>query len=1292
MDFLPDASFIEEIRKRLWCGREVGQAAVMIGAGFSRNAVPLSPSAPPFPLWKELKDRMITALYPKYLAKGPTNTDALELAREFELTFSRNALDELILKAVPDQEYEPGKLHSLLLSLPWSDVYTTNYDTLIERARSSVFDRKYDLVCTSSDIPTTMKPRIVKLHGSFPSHRPFIMSDEDYRTYPREFAPMVNMVQQSIMENTLCLIGFSGDDPNFLHWIGWVRDNLRGATPPIYLVGLLNLSPSRRRLLESRRVYPIDLSPLFTKDLYPNAQIRHQYATEWFLRSLEKGAPADKRFWPKPQTRTPQHTYPHLPPLLPGPNPPLGPGPSNLQGEPLKSQDINSLISSWRQCRLNDPGWIVLPPSNSSELWMYTKDWIEPVFKAVPGLTGPNDLFLLDELVWRVERTGFPLAINWASTIESVLDKYNPFPRQMDSDSIGVIRPSTEGYRELDWQEISAAWVRLAFAITREARDDQDITRYKKWHSRLEPICQGNPEWISEWYYESALWHLSRTELLELRKTLSSWPLSRDQTGWSLKRAGILAELGDTNEAQSLVLQTLAEIRRRMPSVTPDFRLLSQEGWAMLLSKALQRNKLDTEEELKSEYSDRWERLTAYRCSPWPVISELTSDLEELGRKGEDTPDNFDPYRVAGRSIHFSSDSPFEKTRPAFAFMRMFEHTGLPMRCGSVNMWEHTTVTAAKAIEEFAPMWALSALIRTGSAKNVASWFDRVKVAQLAEETVTALYEMLTASLIQALGEVAHGSFSGLLNPKLAERHIRIACEVLSRICFRLDPEKQLFLFDMALQMYVLPRFRSDYLLHQPLEKLFERLMFSIDPSVLTARLGPLISLSIPGENGFEVSTAESWPEPTDYFVEPSNWEPSPDDDLNPRISNLIHLVRIGSVEIRRRAIQRLHILRDLGYLSADEQSTFGEAIWNQRDQVTGLPTGTPLWVAAEIPGPAPSMAYDSIKQYLFKAGFPHVFSHTEQDGRRVRSVSIGRAPGEYHRNWLSVANVFSSPPLPIEWTPREMAHLLSQIESWWAQERDEFSSERFGSLFDVREELMDRASLAVDLLSRVVIPRVDITDIDTQNVVLATLESMSAHSVPTAAAYPMTLHFAAEKQAMVTTLLRQGLNSLDHVLVREAIRGLSRWILLSVKGNTAQGIPVPPPDLLFDLVRRLTVRQQPGLESTMVHLAELLEECPETLSEPMLESISTALWYLAEETKLISPDHHANNLTIRPTIPLSDRPRARGLAARLANRMYLHLVKKGMPIPESVLGWKEAASRDPLPEVRREWREILAP
>ena len=81
---------------------------------------------------------------------------------------------------IPDLNIEPSGIHVELLELPWVDVFTTNYDTLLERASAKVVTRRYEPVVNKDDIPYAIKPRIVKLHGSFPSERPFIITEEDY--------------------------------------------------------------------------------------------------------------------------------------------------------------------------------------------------------------------------------------------------------------------------------------------------------------------------------------------------------------------------------------------------------------------------------------------------------------------------------------------------------------------------------------------------------------------------------------------------------------------------------------------------------------------------------------------------------------------------------------------------------------------------------------------------------------------------------------------------------------------------------------------------------------------------------------------------------------------------------------------------------------------------------------------------------------------------------------------------------------------------------------------------------
>lgn len=333
MEYLPDQPHIDRIRNDLWQGRPYGQAAVMVGAGFSLNARPAATTTRRFPSLSDLAKSLIDALYPRTCCTAGEREHAekqscatsgiLRLAEEFQAAFGRGALESLLLKEIPDLEFEPGPVHKLLLKLPWSDVLTTNYDTMLERACVGLVDRKYDVVRTISDIPTAMRPRITKLHGSFPSTRPFIFTEEDYRTYPRCFAPFVNLVQQVIMENVLCLVGFSGDDPNFLYWTGWVRDNLGLSRPNIYLCGLLKLTTARRNLLRDRNVVPVDLSPLFPAVRWPDEQVRHEKALEWLILTLEAGEPPDLRMWPHasspdrtkpseglPAVPTPEHSIP----------------------------------------------------------------------------------------------------------------------------------------------------------------------------------------------------------------------------------------------------------------------------------------------------------------------------------------------------------------------------------------------------------------------------------------------------------------------------------------------------------------------------------------------------------------------------------------------------------------------------------------------------------------------------------------------------------------------------------------------------------------------------------------------------------------------------------------------------------------------------------------------------------------------------------------------------------------------------------------------------------------------
>lgn len=348
---LTDFPALEQLARALWHEGTARGAAVLVGAGFSRNAERPGIDTPEPPLWGDLASEMIKQLYPHTSKDAPR--DPLRLAEEYRTYFGQAALDEFIRTHILDQAWDPGPLHRALLDLPWSDVLTTNWDTLLERAASTTV-ADYEIVHTTSDLPHAGGRRIIKLHGSLGTSEHFIIAEEDYRTYPTRFAAFVNLARQVFIENELCLLGFSGDDPNFLQWSGWIRDNLGGNARRIYLVGVLRLGRAKRKFLEARNIAPIDLGPLVENS---TSSERQSTAMAQFLAFLSEAKPAPRSAW-HPASHT---AYAFLP--------------TSLEGRRRQGSDADyaaSLLDQaarvWRRDRATYPHWLVCPADRRQDL------------------------------------------------------------------------------------------------------------------------------------------------------------------------------------------------------------------------------------------------------------------------------------------------------------------------------------------------------------------------------------------------------------------------------------------------------------------------------------------------------------------------------------------------------------------------------------------------------------------------------------------------------------------------------------------------------------------------------------------------------------------------------------------------------------------------------------------------------------------------------------------------------------------------------------------------------------
>ena len=276
---ITDYPLIQKLAQALWQSEDDGHGvAIMVGAGFSRSAATTQDINKKMPIWANLAKKIAEELGEE------EHTDALRLAQMYQDYFGKQTLYDLLKNEIDDEIWQPAELYQQLLTLPWTEVLTTNWDTLLERAARDIHEPIYDIVNKQEDLACCHSPRIVKLHGTINLSSDLIFTQEDYRHYPKKYGIFVNFVRQVFVENELCLIGFSGDDPNFLQWIGWVRDNLQSNARRIYLVGALNLSSAKRKYLESLNVAPIDLSELV--DDIDDKDLKHKTAIELFLTQL----------------------------------------------------------------------------------------------------------------------------------------------------------------------------------------------------------------------------------------------------------------------------------------------------------------------------------------------------------------------------------------------------------------------------------------------------------------------------------------------------------------------------------------------------------------------------------------------------------------------------------------------------------------------------------------------------------------------------------------------------------------------------------------------------------------------------------------------------------------------------------------------------------------------------------------------------------------------------------------------------------------------------------------------
>ena len=899
---------LDTIAGRLWDGH----ACLFVGAGFSKNATLLTGATTP-PNWNELGDLFFErARTHKPTPKEREYANVLRLAEEVECVSGRQTLSQLIQDAIHDDKLEPSDLHIRLLSLPWRDVFTTNYDTLLERAADKLNKQGktiYSIISNDEEIGIKSPPFIMKLHGDIRSPKSIVITEEDYRKYPSFHQAMIGYIRHSIMMETLVLIGFSGNDPNFIQWLGWVKDALSENQRKVYLLTVDDISESMVKTFEKKHVIVVDLRDFAGKGskVQENIEAAIEYLNISHRKRVEEGRLYKKQVleW----GRTTVH-----------------------------DEDLDITLNRWKKERESYPGWLVMP-REKRELWASVEGFFLPK-DMLNRLKSPDDILFLDLFNWRIEKSLFPIDNAWETVYLSILDKYKPFGRRTRGD-------------------IKDAWINLKLGLLRLYRQEQWVSKWDSLNEELSSVKEHlSSEHRCRLAYEQALLAIYRNDFKRLEEILNDWPKQRKDPYWDVRRGALWAEyisldLGAkmTKRAFDIICERLESAENERDRYYWGSRKVHAHTVLNCMAQAnFSENKAVTDEARKTwlelrPYDDIWYEREFFdaHLRPIELVAQVTTKEASfsLGRSRSST-------KMDGNSKDY---------RIAYAFFLFYEETAFPIHLPYLNAVEKTTLDKALSVMAYcSPAIAETWLLRSGDSKIVSSVFNRRYLDRIPFKDVAATYERYL------------GYFESLLKEDKGD-HVpswvivfrNILPEILSRLCMKASydaREKTFYLIDQVFE-------DRNSMQYEGMDKLLSSLILSLSTSQIEGILPMIIQMNTAVDRFGEYKL-----EPLSYLEDPCNYIFTVPPGSVEGLFN-----RIGQNEASDKLlIYRLMFLQRAGVLNPQEQKRLTALVWARTDQY-GFPIGTAFAKFFFLTQPHPDNVnpHALLKSYFEKSKLPRM-------------------------------------------------------------------------------------------------------------------------------------------------------------------------------------------------------------------------------------------------------------------------------------------------------------------------------
>ena len=871
-----------------------------------------------------------------------------------------------------------------------------------------------------------------------------------------------------------------------------------------------------------------------------------------------------------------------------------------------------------------------------------------------------------------MEKCLCPIFDNQIEFLEATLNRYLPIA-DLDTPLESLSKEIPTG-RKLTRNDMRDMCHDVLFAVMRYYREDGHLEKWNstcdKIHDRLATLSS---EHKARFYYERALSALFELNPQKIKKSIEEWPIDDSLPFWEARKAGLLAEIGQVDDARIILKNSLATIRAKsnLKPITTDYSLVSQESFVMLLLQSVQSSlnfrtgEFLESEEVRKEFAERWHALLKYKCDPWNELKAFQNALvrQPVSRSNVTTKPMFDIGRSVQTRRFVTLD---DEALAAYRFLLFCEDAGVPFRIAG---WAIATDSAKGTLSRIAvhsSYWAMATLVRIGDARVVDSIFDRVSLAGLDTASVDDLAGRYMASLKLAITDIGTGN--GFRDANFGTLLAGDLPEILSRLCCKCSPNAKERLVDFLIGLYQ----SNDRGSYQGIKNLTERLLeaLSVDQRIdLIPRL-----LDFPVLSNLDGLEELEYVNPFDLLSlerDSISVQPTLTDD---KVELLLEKASCDDAGARKWVLSTLGRLHDLGLLGAEHRKQFADALWGQLND-DGLPSDTNYYryQFLTLPHPAEVEPVALFKKYVRRTQFP-----IQTDPKTV-TITRGREN--------TLCDEIQLARRHLDWSDEDVHSIVDRLVGWWDADKKNLKRTDivgpFGSIAGIFKKTF---SSLVPTLVAMITPRFNPADGNAIRKILrrVTLE-LSEYGLPTLRLESACLHLFPERREDVLQQIEDGIASSTEEIVIDSLRAVlvvSERVESDAEDREREDLI----RILHGVGQIVRWRRETGLPAAIDTIRHVTTRHSLIFADDREKLVLEGLHDMIADTSIHAPGSPRLD-TDGDSLDVARKLDVRRAAAGLAYALSEHYAKRDDSVPGTISEWESVCrSDDEFAEIRNQW------